>query len=647
MSLLATILLLITAAGCSDSVQPENTGIETTITASFTDQTRTYNDGMNTRWSNTDQLSVFVNEGKFYTNCRFSHSESNLFSGILPNIAQLRKLYAVYPYSEQWHSPEALNIDVNSAPVQNGNGSMSHLAGPGFPLYGVSGGSMTPTFMMNQLLSVGRFNITNDDDAPIKVKSITFTAPVSVAGEFTVDITGDTPTYTPVTGSSKSTVTLKVDGGQEIACKTTAAFYAGFVPFDVTGDFNIQVIAEKDGKEVVSSKAIMGKKIALEAGSIATLNYSFVPDAPVEKYIGKFNLVNENMDAYMAEAEKQYTDSNWLGLDGKNRNTYGLSIVKNYPNGDNGDLSDDPAVVTAYSYDRPLPVIIPIEGQNGQTVAVTVTGDGKYASETYKLTSTVKNSKVEVYNLIPGRRYHYIVTQSGSELSRGYFDTEGRRRILKVSDVVSADNANNFRDFGGLKTTDGRRIAYGKVFRGTNMDGLTKEEKAYMTDVLNIGLDVDLRRLQETGRNQAKRILDPAKAEYSNAGFINFNDLITPDKIKPTLLAILDALQKGKAVYIHCFAGADRTGCISMALEAVCGVSEKDCTIDYELTSFSCVSTRARTVYNSGFMGYFHPHLASRTGSTFQDKGVKFLKECGLADTQITALQDALTEDDD
>lgn len=115
-----------------------------------------------------------------------------------------------------------------------------------------------------------------------------------------------------------------------------------------------------------------------------------------------------------------------------------------------------------YSFDRPLPVVIPVEGHNGQSV--TVTGDGIYAEETYSLTTTVQDAKVEFFNLIPNRRYHYIVTCSGSEAGRGYFDTEGKRRIMKVSDVVSADNANNFRDFGGQSTLDGRRIAYGKVF---------------------------------------------------------------------------------------------------------------------------------------------------------------------------------------
>ena len=110
------------------------------------------------------------------------------------------------------------------------------------------------------------------------------------------------------------------------------------------------------------------------------------------------------------------------------------------------------------------------------------------------------------------------------------------------------------------------------------------------------------------------------------------------------MLAILETLQAGKAVYIHCFAGADRTGCLSMALEALCGVSEKDCTIDYELTSFSCIGARPRIVYNSGFMGYFHPYLVSLQGDTFKAKAERFFLDCGLTSEQIATLQSLLVE---
>lgn len=642
-----SILLPLLAAGCTVSTTEEMGGTLTLVAEC--PQTRTANCGMRTEWLDTDELSVFAEGAGGFMNYRFGFIGNYSFRGYIKKLQEVSELYVVYPYTSHWKSPESLTIDVPSSAVQDGNDDMGHLAGPSFPLYGIchlSEGMINASIDMNQLLSVARFNITNGDDTPITVKRIDFTTPVPVTGRFTVDVTGGDAACVPVQGSTSNTITLTVDDGETIGSGETASFYVGCMPFDATGNFDITVVADSNGDEVASSKNVTDREIEFTAGAITVLNYTFMPSAPAEEYIGKFNLVNADMDAYMAEAEKQYTDDNWLGLDAKGRNAYGLTIIKDYNLGDNGDLGEEanPDLVP-YSYDRPLPVVIPVEGHNGQSVTVTVTGDGIYAEETYSLTTTVQDAKVEFFNLIPNRRYHYTVTCSGSAVSRGCFDTEGRRRILQVSDVVSADKANNFRDFGGLKTLDGRRIAYGKVFRGTNMDGLSDAEKAYMTDVLNIGLDIDLRLAGVTGRNQAKRILDASKVAYSNVGFGSVDDLKAPDKIRPTLLAILEAIKSGKAVYIHCFAGADRTGCLSMLIEALCGVSEKDCTIDYELTSFSCIGARPRTAYNVGILGYFHPHLNSRSGSTFQDKAVQFLKECELTDEQIAALQKALVED--
>lgn len=628
------ILLPLLAAGCV-TFTPEEPAGDCTILASCP-QTKTGNDGLATYWYATDELSLFVGAQGDFSNSKFSYVGNDRFKGRIPATVGTQIVYAAYPYTPEWTSPAKLSIDVDPEPRQTGNGSTAHLVGPGFPLFGISDTSGDIAFAMDQLLAVGRFNIKNGDTSPIKIKSIEFVSPVAVAGEFEVDITGASPVYHPVQGNTTSTVTLSVASGAQIAVGQSASFYAGFIPFDASGDFQIKVTAESNGAEWVSTKEIKGKRIALKAGEFTALNYTYANPSPAvpEVYLGSFNLVNEDMDSYMAVAEKVYTDSNWRGYSAS-------SIVGNYRNGDNGDLNE-PAGAIAYSYDRPVPVSIPVDGNNGKMVSLSITGDGAFADEKYESFTQVINGKVQVYNLIPNRRYHYTVSlTSGEILSIGYFDTSGRRRIMKVSDVVSADKANNFRDLGGMRTLDGKTLKYGKVFRGTNMDGLTTSEKSYMTDDLNIGLDVDLRRATDSGRNQAKRILDASKVDYSNVGFMYSDDLKNHEKIKSTILSILNTLQSGKSVYIHCFAGADRTGCICMLLEALCGVSEKDCTIDYELTSFSCVSTRTRTT-DDGFMGFFHPYLSGLSGSTFKAKAERFLLDCGLTATQISDLQNAL-----
>ena len=647
--ILCVPVLLLMVAGCERQGTAE-WGDDVTVIASCAD-TRTVNDGLATKWQNSDKLSVFAEVPAGFTNSMFNYTGDDTFKGPLPPKAEAHPMYAVYPYTPQWKSPGSISINISSSAVQEGNGRLSHLAGSGFPLYGKCNGSREPSFQMKQLLAVASFNITNGEETPITVKSIAFSAPGPIAGGFVVDITGNKPAYSPVEGKSSDNVSVSVNGGQEIAAGGTASFYVGTVPFDLTGEFSISVTASMGGSDVVSAKTVPDRRISLEAGAISDLNYTFViPEEstePVETYIGTFNLVNEDMDAFMEEAEKVYTDSNWHEP-ADSKKSEGVTIVQNYRNGSGGDNSAEPPSPDAVSYDWPNPVAIPLNGHNGEDVAVTVTGDGIHSQERYTVNATVCDSEVKVYNLVPGRVYHYSVSNATGVVSRGYFNTVGRRRIMKVSDVISADNGNNLRDLGGLKTVDGKSLKFGKVFRGTNIDGLSEAERDYMTDVMNVGLVIDMRVKEDAShrtRQEAKRILDEDKADYSNEAFRDFHDIKNPDKMGPTLLALIDALQKGKAVYIHCFAGADRTGCLSMLIEAVCGVSEKDCTIDYELTAFSCIGPRPRIVYCSGYMGYFHPHLLGLSGDSFQKQAERFMLDCGLTEEQIAVLQAALIEE--
>ena len=51
-------------------------------------------------------------------------------------------------------------------------------------------------------------------------------------------------------------------------------------------------------------------------------------------------------------------------------------------------------------------------------------------------------------------------------------------------------------------------------------------------------------------------------------------------------------MKAGKATYIHCKWGADRTGTVIALIQALCGMSEEDIVKDWELTSFNAVCYR-------------------------------------------------------
>lgn len=224
-------MLPLLAAGCTEPVTEEVGGTLTLV--AMCPQTRTVNSGMTTTWQNNDRLSVFAEDGGAFTNNRFNYTGNYSFSGQVSNLQEVSVLYAVYPYTEQWTSPAHITVDVPSSAVQNGNDDMGHLAGTSFPLYGtcrISQGTNKPSFAMNQLLAVAKFNITNGD------------------------------------------------------------FYVGCAPFDATGDFDVTIVADSNGDEVVSSKTVTGKTIELTAGTITTLNYTFTPLAPEETYMDHLTL---------------------------------------------------------------------------------------------------------------------------------------------------------------------------------------------------------------------------------------------------------------------------------------------------------------------------------------------------------------------
>lgn len=361
------------------------------------------------------------------------------------------------------------------------------------------------------------------------------------------------------------------------------------------------------------------------------------PDEPVEPAMnvnqGTFNLVNSTIQPYLTAAAAQYKE------DGSDWNSY--SIVASYPNGKNGDLSQSNTNIVAY--DRPAPVELTIEGYDGKTASVTVYNNAEMTKVEDTRTGTISNSKFEFYNLIPGSNYWYSASVGGNVVSTGYFSTTGARRLMKISDKVYADNGNNCRDFGGLKTEDGKTLRYNLLFRGTNIDGTSAEEQAYMKRYMHIGMEVDLRSTTTyEKRNKAMQVLGVG---YDAQSYSGGSDMTNANKMKATIGNIFGAVADGKACYIHCYAGADRTGYLCALLEALCGVSIKDCTIDYELTSFSCVGTRdrngvkKRAAFNERF-----PDLVNYNGSTLKEKAENLVMSFGIDKKDIEAFQAKMVE---
>lgn len=314
---------------------------------------------------------------------------------------------------------------------------------------------------------------------------------------------------------------------------------------------------------------------------------------------------------------------------------------------------------------QPVPVTWTTSVSNAK---VAVYNDSAHNDEeTMALVENITSTSADVYNLVPGRTYYYVVKEGNQVKAEGSFKTTGRRRMILVGDhSYGRCFANNCRDFGGQIGMDGRRVKFGKIYRGTNMDYTTDTQKNYLIQKMDIRLDVDLRveNAKQDNNDPGKYkvtndyALDPTIVTRTAEQYNSWSDLTNTDRMKSTLGAIFDYVtnsnNKSGAVYIHCKIGSDRTGYVCLLLEALLGIPQHLCDVDYELTSFcGCLDggdTRTRNNTNQTWYYYRNNGISFLTGSTLQgttlqEKAVYYvINNLGFTTEQVTAFQNAMLE---
>jgi hypothetical protein len=160
---------------------------------------------------------------------------------------------------------------------------------------------------------------------------------------------------------------------------------------------------------------------------------------------------------------------------------------------------------------------------------------------------------------------------------------------------VDFEGCHNVRDLGGLPLSDGGTTACGAVVRSDTPDRLTEKGWTALGDY-GIRTVIDLR---TPGEHQAGAGYRPPWLTVLSAPLHHPSDVrppgyVTPLTYRPFLArrpercaAVVSALARVErgGVLIHCVAGRDRTGIVSMLLLALAGVSVADIVEDYELSS--------------------------------------------------------------
>jgi hypothetical protein len=251
------------------------------------------------------------------------------------------------------------------------------------------------------------------------------------------------------------------------------------------------------------------------------------------------------------------------------------------------------------------------------------------------------------YNLIPGRTYSLQSLENGV-LTPITIHTLGQLRM------IMAEGIDNVRDLGGWPTINGKRIRYGLLYRGVEMDtayspvpdyaqsahSITDEDRRILREELGIRAELDLRKENENpsiGYSALGRDI-----VYANIS-INLGE-ITTEGNKVKLLScfrfIAEQIEAGRPIYIHCIWGADRTGMLCMLLEGLLGVSQSDLDKDFELTSFTGNTRYRNDIYYLSVL----KKIIAKNGSTLQEKFRNCWKGFGATDAELDKFIEMMTE---
>ena len=276
-------------------------------------------------------------------------------------------------------------------------------------------------------------------------------------------------------------------------------------------------------------------------------------------------------------------------------------------------LSDDSTV----RLDIPRPAVLPIPETTAEKVVVSY-GEMIDFSDCLTMEIPVSEGQVSIYNLIPNREYFYKMEADGDVLMQGEIKTDGRVRMIYVP------TAFNIRDMGGWETADGRIIKYGKIYRGSELNGDNVASEADIETLRQLGIaaEIDMRENSESDGAGISAFgftsegNSPTYLYTNNSGCcdrIHLTGYTWTQRYRKEFEFIISNLRQGRPVYHHCIRGADRTGMLAFLLEGLLGVSYDQMMKDYELTSFYLLRDKKQ-------MDFAYEYILSLNGETLQDK---------------------------
>ena len=251
--------------------------------------------------------------------------------------------------------------------------------------------------------------------------------------------------------------------------------------------------------------------------------------------------------------------------------------------------------------------------------------------------NNISSKSYPIQNLKLGQELYWRVADSQSNLSKA------KTQRLQVADKgprnIAIDGVSNVRDIGGYKSSlvNNGKIRQGLYYRGANLNSISEDGKKEMLR-LGIKREIDMRDSYQCLGPYVDGITYSAISIPSGTESKRFEEFKDEYKQIFTLIANADK----EPIYLHCTAGADRTGIATFMLLTVCGASYEDMARDYLFTNFSTQGTRVPN-YTSEFKAWWSK-LDTFEGNTKADKAKSWLISKGVTAEQVEKIRTIFVE---
>ena len=280
-------------------------------------------------------------------------------------------------------------------------------------------------------------------------------------------------------------------------------------------------------------------------------------------------------------------------------------------------------------------------------LTVRQTQDGTVVA-THRTTSAETSARTVVLeNFEVARSYDYEIVACDKDGERLAADKGSFRTADEAPRFLRASGLASFRDLGGWRGLDGRRVRQGLVFRSAafNGDAKVKDGKPvepgrmrvspktidFINRTFRIRTDLDLRTEKEVWGLTASPLGPSVSWVHVSAnGYHGLQGESGKKAFARHFKVFLD--ERNYPILFHCSAGADRTGSLAFVLNGLLGVSEEELWKDWEINTFFDTNMDFQ---HRGRCEALSRDFNALPGVTFAEKCASYVKSCGFTDGDI------------